>query len=125
LQATNDRETLRFILPVMRDIVSHHIGHMFGIGVDPRDGLLRQGAAGYQLTWMDAKVGDWVSRRPRQSRRDQRALAQRAAAARRWASEEGPANEQEAPALVDARSKFANRSISGSGTPAAATFSTS
>jgi predicted glycogen debranching enzyme len=24
------------------------------------DGLLRQGAAGYQLTWMDAKVGDWV-----------------------------------------------------------------
>ena len=25
-----------------------------------RDGLLRQGAAGYQLTWMDAKVGDWV-----------------------------------------------------------------
>jgi glycogen debranching enzyme len=28
--------------------------------VDPEDGLLRQGAAGYQLTWMDAKVGDWV-----------------------------------------------------------------
>ena len=26
----------------------------------PRDGLLRQGAEGYQLTWMDAKVGDWV-----------------------------------------------------------------
>ena len=25
-----------------------------------RDGLLRQGAEGYQLTWMDAKVGDWV-----------------------------------------------------------------
>ncbi len=24
------------------------------------DGLLRQGAEGYQLTWMDAKVGDWV-----------------------------------------------------------------
>ena len=28
--------------------------------VDPRDGLLPQGAEGYQLTWMDAKVGDWV-----------------------------------------------------------------
>ena len=28
--------------------------------VDPRDGLLSQGAEGYQLTWMDAKVGDWV-----------------------------------------------------------------
>src|SRR6185436_11062346 len=35
-------------------------GTRFGIGVDPKDGLLRQGAEGYQLTWMDAKVGDWV-----------------------------------------------------------------
>ena len=24
------------------------------------DQLLSQGAEGYQLTWMDAKVGDWV-----------------------------------------------------------------
>src|SRR5207247_2599831 len=29
-------------------------------GVDPTDGLLRQGEDRYQLTWMDAKVGDWV-----------------------------------------------------------------
>ena len=43
------------------DIVEHHIrGTRFGIGVDPADGLLRQGQEGYQLTWMDAKVGDWV-----------------------------------------------------------------
>ena len=28
--------------------------------MDPADGLLREGAAGLQLTWMDAKVGDWV-----------------------------------------------------------------
>ena len=28
--------------------------------MDPHDGLLRQGAEGYQLTWMDAKVDDWV-----------------------------------------------------------------
>ncbi len=28
--------------------------------MDPSDGLLRQGAEGYQLTWMDAKVDDWV-----------------------------------------------------------------
>jgi predicted glycogen debranching enzyme len=28
--------------------------------VDEQDGLLRQGAPGYQLTWMDAKVEDWV-----------------------------------------------------------------
>ena len=61
LDATGDRETLRLILPRLRDIVDHHLrGTRFGIGVDPADGLLRQGAEGYQLTWMDAKVDDWV-----------------------------------------------------------------
>lgn len=61
VQATQDRETLRLILPTLRDIIAYHLkGTLFGIGVDPGDGLLRQGAAGYQLTWMDAKVGDWV-----------------------------------------------------------------
>jgi predicted glycogen debranching enzyme len=61
VQVTGDRETLRLILPKLRDSVRHHMeGTHFGIGVDPRDGLLRQGAAGYQLTWMDAKVDDWV-----------------------------------------------------------------
>jgi predicted glycogen debranching enzyme len=59
--ATRDRETLVALLPVLKNIVEHHLrGTRFGIGVDPRDGLLRQGAEGYQLTWMDAKVGDWV-----------------------------------------------------------------
>lgn len=38
----------------------HHRGTDFGIGVDPADGLLRQGEPGVQLTWMDAKVDDWV-----------------------------------------------------------------
>jgi predicted glycogen debranching enzyme len=58
---TGDRETLRGLLPKLIDIVDHHRqGTRFGIGVDARDGLLRQGAEGYQLTWMDAKVGDWV-----------------------------------------------------------------
>jgi predicted glycogen debranching enzyme len=61
LEATDDRETLTRLLPKLRDIARHHLkGTRFGIGVDPRDGLLRQGAEGYQLTWMDAKVGDWV-----------------------------------------------------------------
>ena len=61
LQATGDRETLKLILPTLREIVTYHLnGTRFGIGVDPRDGLLRQGAEGYQLTWMDAKVDDWV-----------------------------------------------------------------
>jgi predicted glycogen debranching enzyme len=61
VETTGDRATLRDLLPKLRDIVEHHRrGTRFGIGVDPADGLLRQGAPGYQLTWMDAKVGDWV-----------------------------------------------------------------
>jgi predicted glycogen debranching enzyme len=61
LAATGDRRTLRLLLPALEDIVKRHLaGTRFGIGVDARDGLLAQGAAGYQLTWMDAKVGDWV-----------------------------------------------------------------
>lgn len=61
VQVTRDRDTLRLLLPRLVDIVQHHLrGTRFGIGVDPKDGLLRQGAEGYQLTWMDAKVGDWV-----------------------------------------------------------------
>jgi len=34
----------------------HRNGTRFGIGMDPKDALLRQGQQGYQLTWMDAKV---------------------------------------------------------------------
>jgi len=61
IEATGDRVTLRFLLPKLLDIVDHHVrGTRFGIGVDPADGLLRQGAEGYQLTWMDAKCDDWV-----------------------------------------------------------------
>ncbi|MBV9827884.1 MAG: glycogen debranching enzyme family protein [Alphaproteobacteria bacterium] len=56
-----DETTLRIILPVLQDIIRHHLeGTRFGIKADPADGLLSQGADGYQLTWMDAKVGDWV-----------------------------------------------------------------
>jgi predicted glycogen debranching enzyme len=58
---TGDWATLRAILPRLHESVEWHLrGTRFGIGVDERDGLLRQGAEGYQLTWMDAKVGDWV-----------------------------------------------------------------
>jgi predicted glycogen debranching enzyme len=61
VRASGDRATLRLLLPRLSDIVTRHLaGTRFGIGVDPADGLLRQGAPGYQLTWMDAKVGDWV-----------------------------------------------------------------
>jgi predicted glycogen debranching enzyme len=61
LEVTRNLETVEFLLPVLRDILAHHLrGTRFGIGVDSADGLLRQGEAGYQLTWMDAKCGDWV-----------------------------------------------------------------
>ena len=61
VESTGDRATLGLILPKLQDIVRHHLeGTRFGIKADPRDGLLSQGAEGYQLTWMDAKVGDWV-----------------------------------------------------------------
>ncbi len=61
VQRSADRAFLTELLPVLDDIVDHHLhGTRFGIRVDPRDGLLTQGAEHYQLTWMDAKVGDWV-----------------------------------------------------------------
>jgi predicted glycogen debranching enzyme len=61
VRVTGDRDTLRALLPTFADIARHHLaGTRFGICVDPADGLLRQGAPGYQLTWMDAKVDDWV-----------------------------------------------------------------
>jgi predicted glycogen debranching enzyme len=46
---------------VLTDVFEWHVkGTLFGIRVDPEDGLLTQGQEGVQLTWMDAKVGDWV-----------------------------------------------------------------
>ena len=61
LRMTNDRATLQLVLPKLLEIIEQHqTGTLFGIGMDPEDALLHQGEAGYQLTWMDAKVGDWV-----------------------------------------------------------------
>jgi glycogen debranching enzyme len=58
---TNDTETLELILPKLEEVIERHLaGTLYGIGVDPADGLLRAAAEGYQLTWMDAIVGDWV-----------------------------------------------------------------
>src|SRR5205085_2726404 len=61
LEHTDDTALLRDLWPTLVDIVDWHLkGTQFGIGVDPNDGLLKQGQGGYQLTWMDAKVDDWV-----------------------------------------------------------------
>jgi predicted glycogen debranching enzyme len=48
------------LYPVLTDIISWHArGTRYGIKVDS-SGLLASGELGVQLTWMDAKVGDWV-----------------------------------------------------------------
>lgn len=60
LAYTNDEDFLNYILPKFQHIIEKHIeGTHFGIKMD-QDGLLMQGQEGYQLTWMDAKAGDWV-----------------------------------------------------------------
>ncbi len=60
-RATRDRALLEDLYPVLVDIVDwHRRGTRYGIRVDENDGLLRAGEPGVQLTWMDAKVGDWV-----------------------------------------------------------------
>jgi predicted glycogen debranching enzyme len=61
LAYTSDRETLRLLLPTLEQIIAAHVrGTDFGIGVDPSDGLLRQGKEGFALTWMDALCDGWV-----------------------------------------------------------------
>jgi glycogen debranching enzyme, archaeal type, putative len=60
-QATGDRETLELLFPILRSVIEHHLrGTHFGIHVDRSDSLVAAGAEGYALTWMDAKVEEWV-----------------------------------------------------------------
>lgn len=61
VEATGDDAALRSAFPVLESIIEHYTaGTRYGIGVDPTDGLVRAGEPGVQLTWMDARVGDWV-----------------------------------------------------------------
>jgi predicted glycogen debranching enzyme len=68
LNYTGDLDFLRTELyEVLAGIISWHLrGTRYGIKVD-QDGLLSSGEPGLQLTWMDAKVNDWVVT-PRQGR---------------------------------------------------------
>ena len=61
VQSTGDYEFVRQNLyGVLKEIIEWHIkGTRYNIHVDA-DGLLYSGEPGVQLTWMDAKVGDWV-----------------------------------------------------------------
>ena len=57
VSVTGDDDLGSELAPVLEQIVQHHIdGTRYGISVDPADGLLRQGADGWALTWMDARV---------------------------------------------------------------------
>jgi predicted glycogen debranching enzyme len=54
---TGDDDLAGELGPVVEQIVEHHVaGTRFGIEVDASDGLLRQGADGWALTWMDARI---------------------------------------------------------------------
>jgi glycogen debranching enzyme len=61
IAATNDWILLKELFPILSEIIEWYVrGTDYGIHVDAQDGLLSAGAPGVQLTWMDAKVGDWV-----------------------------------------------------------------
>jgi predicted glycogen debranching enzyme len=60
-EATKDVGALRAVFPVLSDMIDwHEKGTRYGIAVDRADGLLKAGVTGVQVTWMDAKIGDWV-----------------------------------------------------------------
>jgi predicted glycogen debranching enzyme len=58
---TQDAATLQKLYPVLANMIDAHIaGTRYNIHVDSADSLLYAGGPGIQLTWMDAKIGDWV-----------------------------------------------------------------
>jgi 4-alpha-glucanotransferase len=60
-EASGDHGGLRAAFSVLADIVDWHVrGTRHGICMDSGDGLLRAGEHGVQVTWMDARIGDWV-----------------------------------------------------------------
>jgi predicted glycogen debranching enzyme len=60
-EATQDLELVNKLFPVLSAIVDAHVaGTRYNIKVDPADALLYGGSPEVQLTWMDAKLGDWV-----------------------------------------------------------------
>ncbi len=57
---TQDQELLTDLFPLLAEIVDwHRRGTRYQIHLDD-DGLIYAGEKGVQLTWMDAKVDDWV-----------------------------------------------------------------
>ena len=61
LRATRDDDLLAEVFPTLEEVFKWHRDETrYGIQVDEDDGLLQGGVPDVQLTWMDAKVGDWV-----------------------------------------------------------------
>ncbi|MGV2828733.1 amylo-alpha-1,6-glucosidase [Myxosarcina sp. GI1(2024)] len=59
-ETTKDRKFLSDLFPQLLEIIDWHIkGTRYNIHLDD-DGLIYAGEPGVQLTWMDAKVDDWV-----------------------------------------------------------------
>ena len=58
---TQDQELIQQLFPALAEIIHWHCrGTRYNIHLDSEDGLLYAGETGVQLTWMDAKVDDWV-----------------------------------------------------------------
>ena len=61
IATTQDDELLEELFPALQDVITwHQKGTRYNIHVDPKDGLVFAGENDAQLTWMDAKVDDWV-----------------------------------------------------------------
>ncbi|MCU7846264.1 MAG: amylo-alpha-1,6-glucosidase [Candidatus Thiodiazotropha sp. (ex Monitilora ramsayi)] len=61
LEVTGDEASLATVFPTLCGIIDwYKKGTRYGIGMDATDRLISAGEPGMQLTWMDAKVGDWV-----------------------------------------------------------------
>jgi predicted glycogen debranching enzyme len=61
LDVSGDWPTIQLLRPKLDECIARHVaGTRFNIGMDPADGLLRQGIDGLALTWMDAKMGVWI-----------------------------------------------------------------
>jgi predicted glycogen debranching enzyme len=59
--ATHNLSLVREIFPALAQIIGGYTrGTRYNIHVDGSDGLVYAGEPGIQLTWMDAKVNDWV-----------------------------------------------------------------
>lgn len=60
VMTTGDQLLAGQALPALREVIGHYAaGTAHGIRAEP-SGLLRAGEDGVQLTWMDAKIHDWV-----------------------------------------------------------------